>query len=91
MYLQFKCYPLSGFSLRKPHSILPTPASMRVLPLLPTHSYLTTLVKARQASLPKSRKTKHNPCNLDFPAFCCCLLIRAGMPATVLPLISTTQ
>ena len=34
-------FPVS--TLRTPYSVPPSPASMRVLPHLPTHSHLTTL------------------------------------------------
>jgi len=39
-YLHFKCYPLSRFPLQKPAipPPIPIPASMRVVPHLPTHS-----------------------------------------------------
>ena len=43
MYLHFICYPLSLFALRNPPSQSPLPASMRMLPLPPTHSHLTAL------------------------------------------------
>jgi hypothetical protein len=39
----FKCYPLSRFLLWNPPIPTPLPASMRVLPLLPTHSHLPDL------------------------------------------------
>jgi hypothetical protein len=43
IYLHFKCCSTSQFPLHKLHIPSPSPASMRVLPHLHTHSYLSAL------------------------------------------------
>jgi hypothetical protein len=43
IYLHFQCYPLSWLPIWKPPSHAPDPASVRMLPLPPTHSHLPIL------------------------------------------------
>jgi hypothetical protein len=43
LYLHFKCYPLSTFTLWKPPIPPPPPLSMRVSPQPSTHPHLPTL------------------------------------------------